>query len=57
MYDVTSYVDEHPGGDAILRNAGRDSTEGFYGPQHPSRVFQILDDFLIGSLAESDKDK
>ena len=57
VYDVTSYVDEHPGGDAILRNAGRDSTEGFYGPQHPSRVFQILDDFLVGSLAESDKDK
>ena len=88
VYDVTSYVDEHPGGDAILRNAGcasaehralpprtaqasscvpdsqlarvcrRDSTEGFYGPQHPSRVFQILDDFLVGELAkESDKDK
>ena len=25
------YVDEHPGGSAILRNAGRDSTEGFLG--------------------------
>jgi cytochrome b involved in lipid metabolism len=22
VYDVTGYVDEHPGGDAILRNAG-----------------------------------
>lgn len=22
VYDVTSYVEEHPGGDAILRNAG-----------------------------------
>ena len=25
------YVDEHPGGSSILRNAGRDSTEGFLG--------------------------
>lgn len=31
MYDVTSYVEEHPGGDAILAHAGDDSTEGFYG--------------------------
>ncbi|TYK10744.1 cytochrome B5-like protein [Cucumis melo var. makuwa] len=31
VYDVTSYVEEHPGGDAILTHAGDDSTEGFYG--------------------------
>ncbi|KAK4781222.1 hypothetical protein SAY87_017328 [Trapa incisa] len=31
VYDVTSYVEEHPGGDAILTHAGEDSTEGFYG--------------------------
>jgi cytochrome b involved in lipid metabolism len=31
VYDVTSYVEEHPGGDAILNNAGDDSTEGFFG--------------------------
>ncbi|CAI6010526.1 unnamed protein product, partial [Closterium sp. NIES-65] len=31
VYDLTSYVDEHPGGDAILNNAGGDATEGFYG--------------------------
>lgn len=31
IYDVTSYVEEHPGGDAILAHAGDDSTEGFYG--------------------------
>ncbi|KAL9324726.1 hypothetical protein ACSQ67_009583 [Phaseolus vulgaris] len=29
VYDVTSYVEEHPGGDAILAHAGDDSTEGF----------------------------
>ncbi|GJN16415.1 hypothetical protein PR202_gb03400 [Eleusine coracana subsp. coracana] len=31
VYDVTPYVEEHPGGDAILNNAGGDSTEGFFG--------------------------
>jgi len=31
VYDITDYVDEHPGGDAILSNAGGDSTEKFFG--------------------------
>jgi predicted heme/steroid binding protein len=53
VYDVTSYVEEHPGGDSILNNAGRDSTQGFHGPQHPARVFDIIDDFCIGTLATS----
>ncbi|KAK9705901.1 hypothetical protein RND81_07G091000 [Saponaria officinalis] len=52
VYDVTSYVEEHPGGDAILTNAGGDSTEGFFGPQHGTRVFDIIDDFCIGELQQ-----
>ncbi|XP_015696587.1 cytochrome B5-like protein isoform X2 [Oryza brachyantha] len=31
VYNVTPYVEEHPGGDEILNNAGGDSTEGFLG--------------------------
>ncbi|PON39001.1 Nitrate reductase NADH dependent [Parasponia andersonii] len=50
VYDVTSYVEEHPGGDAILSHAGDDSTEGFYGPQHATRVFDMIEDFYIGDL-------
>ncbi|XP_060206467.1 cytochrome B5-like protein [Lycium barbarum] len=50
VFDVTSYVEEHPGGDAILAHAGDDSTEGFYGPQHATRVFEMIDDFCIGDL-------
>ncbi|XP_010688338.2 cytochrome B5-like protein [Beta vulgaris subsp. vulgaris] len=52
VYDVTSYVEEHPGGDAILTHAGDDSTEGFYGPQHGTRVFDIIEDFCIGELEQ-----
>ncbi|CAM8983224.1 unnamed protein product [Rhodiola kirilowii] len=50
IYDVTSYVEEHPGGDAILAHAGDDSTEGFFGPQHATRVFDMIEDFYIGDL-------
>ncbi|CAL9135039.1 unnamed protein product [Musa textilis] len=50
VYNVTPYVEEHPGGDAILNNAGGDSTEGFYGPQHATRVFDMVDEFYIGDL-------
>ena len=28
VYDVTDFVDMHPGGDSILKNVGGDSTEG-----------------------------
>ncbi|CAM6041210.1 unnamed protein product [Sphagnum compactum] len=52
VYDVTSFVEEHPGGDAILNNAGGDSTVGFFGPQHGTKVFEMLDDFLIGDLEQ-----
>ena len=55
VYDVTPYVEEHPGGLAILRNAGGDATEGFHGPQHPPRVFDIIDDFLIGKLSTQEE--
>mmetsp|Transcript_6687 Transcript_6687/g.16102 ORF Transcript_6687/g.16102 Transcript_6687/m.16102 type:complete len:136 (+) Transcript_6687:120-527(+) len=52
VYNVTSYVDQHPGGLAIMQNAGGDSTEGFYGNQHPPRVFDLIEDFYIGDLAD-----
>ena len=52
VYDVSPYVEEHPGGRAILRNAGRDATKGFFGPQHPDRVFDLIDDFYIGDLLQ-----
>ena len=50
VYDVTEYVDIHPGGDAILRNAGGDSSVGFHGPQHPSSAVDILSKYHIGEI-------
>ena len=51
VYDVTDYVDFHPGADAILRRAGDDSTAGFYGPQHPPTTRDLIDEYYIGELA------
>lgn len=52
VYDMTEYVLEHPGGMAIMYNAGGDATQGFHGPQHPPTVFDILGDYYIGTLTD-----
>jgi Cytochrome b5-like Heme/Steroid binding domain len=44
------YIDLHPGGEAMLRKAGRDSTAGFSGNQHPARVWDMIDEFYVGDL-------
>ncbi|KAL4433884.1 hypothetical protein ABPG75_000325 [Micractinium tetrahymenae] len=52
VYDVSSYVDHHPGGDAIFTHAGDDCTEGFHGIQHPPTVFDLVEEYVIGWLEE-----
>ncbi len=52
VYDVTEYVDEHPGGNSILNNVGGEATEGFHGPQHPDAVFEMVKTYLIGKIDE-----
>lgn len=42
VYNFTEYFALHPGGEAILRNAGKDSTLGFSGTQHPARVWDMV---------------
>lgn len=52
VYDVTEYVDIHPGDDAILNYVGGDSSKGFHGPQHPASVWDVIREFYIGDLAK-----
>lgn len=52
VYDLTDYIDDHPGGMAIMYNAGGDATKGFHGPQHPSTVHELAKDYCIGTLAD-----
>lgn len=55
VYDVTSYANGHPGGEAILAGCGKDATEyynnrGNEGP-HSQRARDMLPEYLIGQLA------
>ena len=52
VFDVTPFVDQHPGGSAIFARAGQDVTKGFYGPQHPPGAFDLVGDYQIGVLQQ-----
>lgn len=50
VYDVTDFVDAHPGGEAVLRQvAGTDATQAFYN-LHRHEVLQKYSDLVIGTI-------
>jgi len=51
VYDVTSFVDSHPGGDIILDGAGRDATDLFNDIGHSPDAAAVLSEMQIGVLA------
>lgn len=57
VYDLTEYVETHPGGEAILTNAGADSTPGFNGPQHPPTVHDLVREYKIGYVEEEEEQR
>jgi len=58
VYDITSFLDSHPGGpELILEHGGTDVTailadEASH--KHSEAAYEVLDDCLVGSLTESD---
>lgn len=51
VYDVTKYLDDHPGGPEILLDvAGTDATGDFEDTGHTSDARDILKTFMIGTL-------
>lgn len=53
VYDITEFVDEHPGGQYIvMEHAGRDATLVFRGSRHSQDAYNMLDKYLIGILVE-----
>ena len=53
VYDVTEYLDEHPGGDDILLDSsGRDATREFEDVGHSDGARAELDRLYIGDLRE-----
>jgi cytochrome b involved in lipid metabolism len=50
VYDITNYVERHPGGDIILKSAGNDGT-AFHRYYHPwVNIHLILQKSLVGIL-------
>ncbi|XP_076944449.1 cytochrome b5-like [Bidens hawaiensis] len=55
VYDVSSYLDEHPGGDdVILQATGKDATDEFEDAGHSKTARELLETFFVGELDPSD---
>ncbi|XP_039054764.1 cytochrome b5-like [Hibiscus syriacus] len=54
VYDVTSYLDEHPGGDdVVLVATGKDATDDFEDAGHSESAKELMQSFCIGELDTS----
>ncbi|KAH8834156.1 cytochrome b5-like heme/steroid binding domain-containing protein [Flagelloscypha sp. PMI_526] len=58
VYDVSKFLDEHPGGDeVILSEAGQDATEAFEDVGHSDEARELLPGMLIGEFDQADGTK
>ncbi|XP_076038190.1 cytochrome b5 isoform X1 [Oratosquilla oratoria] len=56
VYDVTKFLDEHPGGEEVLlEQAGKDTTESFEDVGHSTDAREMMKDYYLGELTEEDK--
>mmetsp|Transcript_22570 Transcript_22570/g.31428 ORF Transcript_22570/g.31428 Transcript_22570/m.31428 type:complete len:142 (-) Transcript_22570:242-667(-) len=53
VYDVTDYMDDHPGGgDVLLDASGRDATDDFNDVGHSKTAVSYMKKYLIGAFEE-----
>jgi len=58
VYDVTKYLDEHPGGPEIIAdNAGGDATDEFEDTGHSEDARETLKKYLVGTVEGGAKSK
>lgn len=58
VYDVTRFLEEHPGGEEVLlEQAGSDATESFEDVGHSTDAREMLQQFYIGELHMNDRKK
>ncbi|XP_061101096.1 cytochrome b5-like [Conger conger] len=56
VYDITSFLEEHPGGEEVLlEQAGADATESFEDVGHSTDAREMLEQYLIGELHMDDR--
>ena len=48
---MSSYVEDHPGGDSILKNVGGNASQGAHGPQHPASMWDVLGELPFSTRA------
>ncbi|XP_055831623.1 cytochrome b5-like [Solanum dulcamara] len=54
VYDVTKFLDDHPGGDDVLLSAtGKDATDDFEDVGHSSSARAMLDEYYVGEIDSS----
>ncbi|XP_051143442.1 cytochrome b5-like [Andrographis paniculata] len=54
VYDVTKFLDDHPGGDEVLVTAtGKDATDEFEDVGHSTTARTMLDEYYIGDIDSS----
>lgn len=58
VYDITSFMEEHPGGEEVLlEQAGADATESFEDVGHSTDAREMLQQYYIGELHMDDRKK
>ncbi|KAK0062690.1 cytochrome b5-like [Biomphalaria glabrata] len=58
VYDVTKFLEEHPGGEEVLlEQAGGDATEAFEDVGHSTDARTLMNDYLVGDLHPDDRSK
>lgn len=58
VYDITGFLEEHPGGEEVLlEQAGADATESFEDVGHSTDAREMLQQYYIGELHMDDRKK
>ncbi|XP_039977659.1 cytochrome b5 isoform X2 [Xiphias gladius] len=58
VYDITSFLEEHPGGEEVLlEQAGADATESFEDVGHSTDAREMLQQYYMGELHMDDRKK
>ncbi|CAG2178493.1 unnamed protein product, partial [Oppiella nova] len=58
VYDVTKFIDEHPGGEEVLlEQSGGEATDAFEEIGHSMDAKDMMSEYKIGELCSSDKTK
>ncbi|XP_021907416.1 cytochrome b5-like [Carica papaya] len=54
VYDVTKFLEDHPGGDEVLLSAtGKDATDDFEDVGHSNTAREMMDQYYVGEIDAS----